>query len=550
MSKKYPVFVKYDLDGFFGIFIDNLVQLLLIVALCTTCGISADSDLLLKFILPGAALSIFFGNIFYAWLAHRVAHQEGRSDVTALPYGINTPSLLVYIFFVMIPVYQQTKDPVKAWQMGVIACLGSGLIEFFGSFIAEKIRRKTPRAALLSTLAGIAIGFISMSFALQIYQRPLVAMVPLAIVLLTYFAQVRFPLGIPGGLIAVFIGTVSAWLFPYILPENIAGPAMKIEAVRSSIQNAGWYMPQFVGSTILKVLSQPQQWIGYLSVIIPMGLFNVIGSLQNIESAEASGDRYPTGISLGANGLGTIIAALFGSCFPTTIYIGHPGWKSLGARAGYSTLNGFVILLICLTGTVGLISSVIPIEAGVAIVLWIGIIITAQAFQATPKKHAPAVAIGLFPAIAAWGFTVVQGTFILIGFSSEKAATLQQILSTNVSTQVSGFLIHGMIAIERGYIFTCLILSAICAFLIDQKFYSAAIWSLVASIFAWIGLSHSYQLNGNNVDYLFRFQSVPEGTYAFHASGISLGYFFCFLIFLYFGYANSKGEGLEKIKHE
>src|SRR5690606_8875587 len=124
--------------------------------------------------------------------------------------------------------------------------------------------------------------------------------------------------------------------------------------------------------------------------------FNVLGSLQNIESAEAAGDRFDTRSSLAVNGVGTIAAALFGSCFPTTIYIGHPGWKGLGARAGYSTLNGIAISAICLTGTVTAISRAVPIEAGVAIVLWIGIIITAQAFQATVRDHAPAVAIGLF----------------------------------------------------------------------------------------------------------------------------------------------------------
>ena len=78
----------------------------------------------------------------------------------------------------------------------------------------------------------------------------------------------------------------------------------------------------------------------YLSVIIAMGLFNVLGSLQNIESAEAAGDAYDTRPSLTINGIGSIAAALFGSAFPTTIYIGHPGWKALGARAGYSVLNG------------------------------------------------------------------------------------------------------------------------------------------------------------------------------------------------------------------
>src|SRR5262245_2735433 len=136
-SPRYSWFVKRDLDGFFGLFIDNLVQLLLIVALCGSCGIGRDSPLLLDFILPGAAVSILVGNLFYAWQAHRLAAREERSDVTALPFGINTPSLLVYIFFVMQPVYNKTGSAETAWLMGLVACLGSGVIEFGGAFIAE-----------------------------------------------------------------------------------------------------------------------------------------------------------------------------------------------------------------------------------------------------------------------------------------------------------------------------------------------------------------------------------------------------------------------------
>src|SRR5205085_9635204 len=161
----------------------------------------------------GAAVSIVFGNLFYAWQAHRVARRESRDDVTALPYGINTPSLLIYVFFVMAPVYQKTHSVETAWRMGLLACFGSGLIEFTGAFVAERVRRRTPRAALLSTLAGIAIGFIAMTFALQIWSRPLVAMVPMAIVLITYFAGTTFPLGLPGGLVAIVAGTVLAWGF-------------------------------------------------------------------------------------------------------------------------------------------------------------------------------------------------------------------------------------------------------------------------------------------------------------------------------------------------
>src|SRR5262249_30231535 len=145
------VFVRRDLDGFFGLFVDNLVQLLLIVQLCTAfCGMSgSDATYIYHRILPGAAVSIVFGNLFYAWQAHRVARREGRDDVTALPYGINTPSLLIFVFFVMAPVYQRTHDVEAAWRMGLLACLGSGLIEFAGAFVAESVRRRTPRAALL-----------------------------------------------------------------------------------------------------------------------------------------------------------------------------------------------------------------------------------------------------------------------------------------------------------------------------------------------------------------------------------------------------------------
>ena len=164
----YPYFVRRDLDGFFGLFVDNLIQLLLILTLCTgLCGMTGESDYLLyRHVLPGAAVSILIGNLFYAWQARRLAKKEGRSDVTALPYGINTPSLLVYVFFVMAPAFGKARADgmsedaaaTLAWELGLVACIGSGLIEFLGAFVAETVRRRTPRAALLSTLAGIAVG--------------------------------------------------------------------------------------------------------------------------------------------------------------------------------------------------------------------------------------------------------------------------------------------------------------------------------------------------------------------------------------------------------
>lgn len=527
MSQSYPLFVKRDIDGFFGLFIDNLVQLLLILGICGgLCGMSGDNAFYLyRYIFPGAAVSILVGNLFFAWQAHRLAAKEGRSDVTALPYGINTPSLLVYVFFVLAPVYNQTGSVEAAWKMGLIACLGSGVIELLGSLFAERIRKYTPRAALLSTLAGIAIGFIAMSFTLQIFHRPLIAMVPLGLILLALFSHTRFPLGMPGGMVAVACGTIVAWILTAIAP-NLSSPpdwlatnTLDPSAVSASFGTLGLYIPQFVGGEIWELLSDVDAWLGYVSVIVPMGLFNIVGSLQNVESAEAGGDSFATAPSLAMNGIGTICAALFGSCFPTTIYIGHPGWKALGSRAGYSTLNGIVVTVLCCSGLIGLASSIIPMEAGIAIVLWIGIIITAQAFQATQDNHAPAVAIGLFPAIAAWGATVMAGAFF-----SANGTTMQELLTANASAEVNGFLIEGLISMERGYIFTCMILAALSACLIDRKFYAAAVWALIAAFGTFTGLMHSFQLQGNTIDYFLLFSEPTEGALVFSATGIGIGY--------------------------
>ncbi|TWT42811.1 hypothetical protein KOR42_46150 [Thalassoglobus neptunius] len=585
-------FVKRDLDGFFGLFVDNLVQLLIIISFCTAlCGMTGDkSALLYQLILPGAAVSILLGNVFYAWQAHRLAKKTGRDDVTALPYGINTPSLIVFVFFVIKPVYDETGDATLAWKMGLIACLGSGVIELLGAFVAGSLRKCTPRAALLSTLAGIALGFISMTFALQIFNKPFVAMLPLAIVLIGLFSQIRLPLGLPSGFLAVLIGTASAWLLTVVkgsvsgLPEWVTYGAGNPESVAIASKQVGLMLPTWVWEEIRPILFDYTQWLPFLSVIIPMGLFNVIGSLQNIESAEAAGDSYPTAPSMVANGVGTIIAALFGSCFPTTIYIGHPGWKELGARAGYSTLNGIVIVAFCLSGLVGLCAAIIPLEAGAAIVLWIGIIITAQAFRAVPEGHAPAVAIGLFPAIAAWGATVMMGTVLVSNGRSlaeiisppspaakmEDATTetsevaesvietdpanvvepvedVDQIVSEvsvevptrtvidvgHPTAEVNGFLVHGLLLMERGYIFTCMILSATCACLIDRKFVAAGIWMLVASFLTWLGAMHAYQVHhGMAFDFLFRFVAPVDGASFYRANDIAIGYLACGILFL------------------
>ncbi|MBM4299227.1 MAG: NCS2 family permease, partial [Deltaproteobacteria bacterium] len=202
-----PWFVRKDWDGFFGLMIDNLIQLILIVTLCRELVHLPDSYIF-GMILPGAALSILVGNFFYAWQAHRLMRESGRDDITALPYGINTVALFAFVFFIMLPIYLETKDPVWAWKVGLVACFLNGVIEIVGAFVAESVRRVTPRAALLSALSGIAITFIAMDFTFKIYSRPLVALLPMALIFVAYFSHQKLPLGLPGGMVAIGLGTI------------------------------------------------------------------------------------------------------------------------------------------------------------------------------------------------------------------------------------------------------------------------------------------------------------------------------------------------------
>jgi AGZA family xanthine/uracil permease-like MFS transporter len=476
-----PWLVRGDVDGFFGLALDNLIQLLLVDALCRFV-LGFPPALVRGVILPGAAVSLLVGNLFYAWQARRLAARTGRTDVCALPYGINTVSLFGHVFLVMLPARLAAEaagaaDPARvAWVAGVAACLGSGLIEGVGAFAAERVRRATPRAALLSTLAGIALGFISLGFLFRTFEHPLVGLATLGVVMLTYFGRVRFRGRLPGGLVAVALGTLLAWvtgLAPVGARPAAAGLSLPVPAL-------GALWEAIAGGHL----------VAYASVIVPMGLFNLVGSLQNIESAEAAGDGFETRSSLLVNGLGSVAAALFGSPFPTTIYIGHPGWKAMGARAGYSVLNGLFATAVCLSGTLSFITWAVPVEAGMAIVLWIGVVISAQAFAATPRAHGPAVVMGLLPGLGAFGALMAKNGLRAAGLGTPARPFSEALLP---AFRASDTFIGGAFALEQGFIFTSMILAAATVHVIERRFARAAAWCAAGAALSAAGLVHAWR---------------------------------------------------------
>ena len=197
----------------------------------------------------------------------------------------------------------------------------------------------------------------------------------LLLTLYFYYGGVRLRGNVPGALIVLGVGAGLSWATYYM------GLSSPIHALADSGLQLGVYLPGLYGLEALGAAGE----LSHAAIILPMGLINVVGSMQAIESAAAAGDDFAPKETLIVNGTGTLLAAGLGSPFPTTLYIGHLGMKQIGARAGYSLMNGVAMALLCLTGSIGLLSQYVPIEAGMAILIWVGFTIGAQAFQAVPR---------------------------------------------------------------------------------------------------------------------------------------------------------------------
>ena len=140
-----------------------------------------------------------------------------------------------------------------------------------------------------------------------------------------------------------------------------------------------------------------------LVTAIPFGIYDLVEAMDNVVSASAAGDSYPTTRVLTADGVVSLIGCLMGNPYINAVYIGHPGWKAMGGRIGYSAATGVMVIILAWLGIISLMVALIPVIAIAPILLYIGMLIGSQAFQESPKRHAPAIVLALVPSLAAWG---------------------------------------------------------------------------------------------------------------------------------------------------
>jgi AGZA family xanthine/uracil permease-like MFS transporter len=472
---KPRLWVSGDWNAFFGFGTNILVNVLVLTGLLRFVLKMPDA-LVFGRILPAAGLMLFLSTIYYAFLAHRLAQKTGRTDVCALPSGISVPHMFVVTFVIMMPILRTTGDPVQAWEAGLTWVFIQSFVLMAGGFVAPVIRRITPRAALLGSLAGISITFISMSPANQMFTTPVIGLICFAVILASWFGGVRYFNGMPGGLVAIGVGTAIAWAST-ALGFDYGG--LSGSALLGSFSNFGFSVPipavdhVFSGFKFLGII---------LVTAIPFGIYDLVEAMDNVESASAAGDPFPTTSVLTADGVISLVGCLMGNPFINAVYIGHPGWKAMGGRIGYSAATGILMMLLTWFGIISLMLALIPIVAILPILLYIGMLIGAQAFQETPKSHAPAIVLAFLPQIAAWGKLQIDSALAAAG-TSASAVGLDKL------SQV-GVLYHGLDVLGGGATLAGVVLGAIAVCIIDRNFEKAAAFAVCGTLLTFFGFMH------------------------------------------------------------
>lgn len=431
---------------------------------------------------PGTALGVLVGDLIYAWLAVRLARRTGRTDVTAMPFGLDTPSSIGMALLVLGPAFTRYRAAgllpmeagLAAWHLGMAATLTMGLVKLLLSFAGRRVQRWVPRAGLLGSLAGIALMLIGFLPLIELMRTPVVGFVTLGLVLYALVCGGAVPFRVPGVLFAVIAGSLvyyacGSW---HIAGMTLEPPPVLRFAFAFPHADAG-------------MLRAARELPDYLALLVPFALLTVVGGVNNTESAKAAGDDYDVrGILLG-EAIATLAAGLAGGVAQTTPYIGHAAYKRMGARSGYTVLTGLFIGVGGMLGYVAQLIELIPIAVLAPVLVFISTEITVQAFRAVPERHASAVAISFFPAIA---------RMLSIELSRPEFIAPERFTQLMLAPRASA--LATIVALGNGFIITASVWGAFVVEMTEGRLRAAAAFLIAGAALSFFGIMHSVRADG------------------------------------------------------
>ncbi len=473
-KRKYQWFAVGDINGFFGLMIDNLTVLSFLAGILIFV-FNYPADIIYKRMFPGTALGVLFGDLVYTWMAIRLAKKKNDPTVTAMPLGLDTPSTIGIALTVLGPAFIYLKSKGMApydaammtWYIGMATMIIIGLIKFVFSFLGNWVNKIVPQAGLLGSLAGIGLALIGFVPILDIFGLPVVGLISLGIILYSLVAKIQLPKNFPAVLAAVGLGSIVYYV---CAPMGIFG--IHYTAPPAANLVVGIPVPTL---DFIKGFSEA---LRYLPIAFPFAILTIVGGINVTESARIAGDDYSTRDILLTEALSTLIAGVFGGVAQTTPYIGQPAYKAMGSRSGYTLLTGLFIGLGGVLGYISFIVELIPRPVLAPILVFVAIDIMAQAFHACPPQHAPAVALSYLPSVA---------RLLQIKLNANVASIMTQFIEP-IKTIPETLTI---VALGNGFILTAMLWGAFIAKLIDRQIKSSAVFLLILAGLSYFGIIHS-----------------------------------------------------------
>jgi adenine/guanine/hypoxanthine permease len=476
-------FVFGDLNGFFGLMFDNMTVLSFLAGILIFV-FHFPADIVYKKMFPGTAFGVLFGDLAYTWMAFKLAKKHKNPNVTAMPLGLDTPSTIGIALAVLGPAFLAMKAKgmdehsaaMMTWYIGMATMVMIGLLKLGLSFIGGWVQKIVPEAGLLGSLAGIGLILIGFIPLVDVFGMPIVGMIALGLILYNLVAHIKLPFNMPGVFVAVLFGTV---LYYVLGNYNLLGFAFSMPAAEFHF---GLPLPT------LGFMDGMHEALRYLPIAIPFGLLTVVGGINVTESAKVAGDNYKTRDILLVEAFATLIAGVCGGVAQSTPYIGHPAYKDMGSKLGYTLLTGIFIGLGGMLGYVSFIVELIPRAVLAPILIFVALDIMSQAFIACPAKHAPAVAFAYFPTVARLlqikfsnPMLVAQDTFMKMMSTVERGIPELQVI----------------VALGNGFILTAMLWGGMIAAMIDRKLRQCTLYLLILAIFTYFGIIHSAMPDGN-----------------------------------------------------
>lgn len=342
----------------------------------------------------------------------------------------------------------------------------TGLLKLIAAPFAGMFRRFIPVPASMTVFGAAMYSYLALVLLQRVFDQPLVGIIALAIVVVSVLANIPITRWkVPPFVVAWLVPLAVAWLIGYVHP--------KWEGL--SLQ---WPLVSSLGPLRGLLLALP-----YMSVIVPMSIYQILQDIAAVEGATAASDNYDARSVVACDALATIVCGAAGSVITPVVYALHPPYKAVGARIGFALWTPIVLLAAVMSGLSLFIAQLFPWPILAAMIAYVSVGVGMATLRRVDSRYVAAVLLGFVLPTGAVVASAVNSALPALKLSAANPAVGAALNRSIYWESVQG--------LASGFLFLVLVVAALITELIDRHFARASLWCLTAAVFSWLGLMHS-----------------------------------------------------------